>query len=342
MSPEQARGQLDAIDFRTDVYGLAAILYEILTGLPPIRSTNILQLLRAVAHDAPDRPSELASGVPPRLEEICLKGLAKKPNDRQQTALELRDQVQNWMTEKAERRRTEQERERFFSLSLDLLVILDAEGAFHQVNPAVERILGWTVDEILKMSVSDIAHPDDRERTEVAIQRVFEGEHITEFEDRTHCKDGSYKWIQWSARLIEGEHLIYTVGRDITERKLAEQKFRGLLEAAPDVVVVVDPQGKIQLVNAQTERLFGFLRDELLGETVDKLMPERFRAGHPAKFSAFVDQPSARPMGAGFELFGRHKDGTEFPVEIAISPFETEEGMLYTSTIRELSDGRGR
>ncbi|MEU7058008.1 PAS domain S-box protein [Streptomyces sp. NPDC046197] len=118
----------------------------------------------------------------------------------------------------------------------------------------------------------------------------------------------------------------------------AEERFRGLLEAAPDAMVIVDDTGTIRLVNAQTEALFGYRREELLGRPVELLVPNRFRAHHTRHRDGYATNRQVRPMGAGLELHGLRKNGTEFPVEISLSPMETADGLLVSAAVRDVSD----
>jgi PAS domain S-box-containing protein len=156
---------------------------------------------------------------------------------------------------------------------------------------------------------------------------------------------GSDGRVEWIIHCVEDVTEIVRLKREklAQERSLGEsralsERYGKLLDAAPDATVIVDGKGRIQLVNDQAEKLFGYARSELVGCPLELLVPERFRQAHSAHMSRYLANPAARPMGNALDLFGRRKDGSELPIEVSLSPQQADDGLFVSAAIRDISE----
>ncbi|HEX2122879.1 MAG TPA: PAS domain S-box protein [Thermoanaerobaculia bacterium] len=234
----------------------------------------------------------------------------------------------------------------FLEAAPDAFVMVDEQGRIVAVNALTEAMFGYARDELRGQSV------------ELLVPKRFRASHgrnRAAYMQAPHTRPmgaGRDLWgrrksgeefpveISLSPIETEGGTLVTSIIRDITTQRHAEARFRGLLEAAPDGIIVVDANGTIVIVNSQTERMFGYTRQELIGQAIEIVVPDRWRGRHVGDRNSYVDNPVTRPMGAGRTLTGRTKDGSELPVEISLSPLYTEEGMLVMSIVRDITERR--
>src|SRR5213080_1524839 len=205
------------------------------------------------------------------------------------------------------------------------------------------RLFGFAESEPLDIGQwLQVVHPADRERMKQRVQHVLEhggGEHESEY--RITRPDGSTRWIAGYGGVELDERgkpaFVRGVSRDITGRKLAEEKFQLVLDAAPNAMIMVDSAGVITLANASATTVFGYSLSELIGRHIETLNPERFRDRHVGYRKGFLSQPSSRAMGSGRDLFGRRRDGSEFPVEVGLSPIHTTEGLFVLASVIDIT-----
>jgi PAS domain S-box-containing protein len=226
----------------------------------------------------------------------------------------------------------------------DAIVIIGIDGKIQLVNSQTERIFGHAREDLVGQPIEILVPERFRSRHGSHRAGYFADPRARPMGSMLELyglrRDGTEFPVEISLSPLETEDgmLVSSAIRDITDRKRAEDKFRGLLESAPDAMVILGPDGKIQLVNGQTEKLFGYQRAELIGNRIEMLVPERFRERHPHHRDSYFAGPKARPMGMGLDLFGRRKDGKEFAAEISLSPIVTPDGTLVTAAIRDVTD----
>lgn len=474
MSPEQAAGERERIDHRSDVYGLGAILYEILTGQEPFSGADTAEVLRKVREEDPVLPRTLWPEVPRGLETVCLRALAKNPADRPAAAADLAREVQAWQEVErqqaeaalrdsealyhslvetlplgvyrkdlqgrftfanksfcdgigmslaqllgktdfdlfpaelaakyrrddrqveqtgttvtfsedhltlagqelyvqcikspihdshgklvgtqgifwdiTERKRAEEERDRFFTLSVDMLGVANLDGYFTRVNPAFERTLGYSSEEFMRRPFFDFLHPDDRERTAVELAAIASGKTTHLFENRYRCKDGSYKWLSWTATPYRdgAVRVTYAAARDITAQKQAEhalreseERYRSVIAAMQTGIILWDAAGNYMSSNASAERILGLSAEQLQQRgTTDPRWQPIDEAGNPfpvERYPTVITLRTGQPV-SDCVLGSRNPDGSVMWISINSQPLLQADGKSLAGVVASFED----
>jgi PAS domain S-box-containing protein len=228
------------------------------------------------------------------------------------------------------------------------MVIVGLTGRIELVNAETERVFGYPREELLGQSV-EILIPERYRRDHASLRQEF-------FADASQSrpmgagrelfgrrKNGAEFPLEIGLNPIEtdeGPKVVLSAIVDVSARRRMEALFRLVVEASPSAMVMTRANGQIEMVNAQTERIFGYTRQELLGQNIEMLVPQRFRGHHAALRKGFFTDPRARQMGAGLDLFGLRRDGTEFPLEIGLNPIETDEGPMVLAAVIDITQRR--
>jgi PAS domain S-box-containing protein len=244
-----------------------------------------------------------------------------------------------------ERRLAQLERDRFFSLTRDLLCVAGFDGYFRRVNPAWEESLGFTVGEMISKPFLDFVHPEDREKTALEAQRLAKGRETLLFENRYRCKDGSYRWLLWNARPLVEEKLIYCSARDLTERKRIEESLRqseirsrSIIESAHDAFVTIDQAGRILDWNLRAEAVFGWSRAEAIGKFLhDTIIPPQHREAHRRGMAHLKATGEGPVLNRMLELTALRRSGEEFPVEFVIWPLKMGNETTFHAFVRDIT-----
>jgi PAS domain S-box-containing protein len=228
----------------------------------------------------------------------------------------------------------------------DAFVVVDASGSIVVVNSQAESMFGYSRGDMIGRPVEWLLPPRYSE-AHVRNRRQFAADPHTRpmgvgLDLFGRREDGSEfpVEISLSPLIVADETLVVAAVRDVTEQRRSEQLFRGLLESAPDAIVIVEPEGTVTLINRQAELLFGYDRGEIVGQPVEMLVPGRFAEAHLGHRTAYASDPSPRSMGVGLSLYAVRKDGSEVPVEISLSPLQTETGLLISAAVRDVSERR--
>jgi PAS domain S-box-containing protein len=230
------------------------------------------------------------------------------------------------------RRREDIERDNLFAMSLDLMGVCGFDGRFQIINPAVERILGYTPEEVMARPFLDFVLEEDRERTLQTFTAQMSGAHVLVFENRWRRKDGTTCWLQWNAVARIPEQVIYAVARDITEQREAQAALAtmaSIVESSNDAIIGLSLHGVIESWNAAAEEIFGYRAAEVRDKPMALLIPP----GHADHLPQLLDQIRRGQRVMHYETVRRRKDGTVINVSLTVSPVRDAAGRIASASV---------
>jgi len=334
LPPEQARGEIDRIDKRADVFGLGSILCEILTGEPPHTGGDGLEVYKkAAAGDMAETLARLGQCRAP-LDVVALANwcLAANRDDRPANAGHVVEVLTAHLHSAL--RRAQQDLELFFDLSREMFCIAGTDGYFHRVNANFPRVLGHSETALTSQPFIDFVHLDDRADTLRVLEKLAEGERCVRFQNRYRHADGHHLWIEWNAESAPELRAVYAVARDVTELvaqaeahrrdELVRLHLEAVAESEGMAIVGATLDGVVRIWNAGAERLFGYCAEEIVGRCVTSLVIAE-RADEAAALLSRVKGCAAVER---YETIRRRKDGAAVPVALTLAPVRDATGAI--------------
>ncbi|MCS6791590.1 MAG: PAS domain S-box protein [Oscillatoriaceae bacterium SKYG93] len=287
---------------------------------------------------------ELVSIMPKALALPSQAELEKRVKERTQ---ELKTANEQLIKEIKERTRAQEERDRFFTLSIEMLCIAGFDGYFKQLNPAWAKTFGWSEEQLLSIPFLELVHPEDREKTIAEFQKLITGKDVISFENRYRCSDGSYRWVVWNATPLTEKKIIYAAVHNISDRKLAEIALQetntlqnAILESANYAIISTTIDGKIRVFNAAAEKFLGYQAKEVIGKTTPVIFHDFNEIVERARE---LSKELEIPIEPGFEVLVAkarregiderewlyiRKDGSSFPVLLSVTALKDAGGNI--------------